>query len=329
MWKTYYPKKERPKFLLGKLKQKTLLLGAAALSLLVLVLILSELSTPESSVIVASDSVPARSIETVSNVSQLWRKDDFYLARVSSVNGQFFIIGEQSLAFLGAKQSEGRYNFNLEAINIFTGQTQWQTTINDPELVRIYDSNFFILSREWLDQAPARENRKLQYCLFWDKEYSLSTYELSTGQEIWSYGYRGANLPTLYFVDRSVYLEGSHEHGTHRLSINIDTNSGLITDQRCSGFSPPLNSEGIYGSSFVVNSIDNQDYSGCSRDNRYCFVTEGNRLTVLAGNSKEPLAYIEFGGEQLTHFYIDAVVQGNIVVIHLLDSHQLFAFHLS
>jgi hypothetical protein len=225
---------------------------------------------------------------------------------------------------------EGTYTYILEAVDIITGQAQWQTNIAQPVIIRIYDNNFVVLAPEWLDQAPAIGDQELPYCSFRERRYSLSTYDIRTGHKNWGYGYRGVNLDTMYFVGQNVYLEGSQDHGNRKLLISIDMNSGQIIQQRCNGQNParPRNAGGNLGPAFGINSIDAQEIRGCSTGGRYCFVTEGNRLIILAGSSKEHVAYVEFSGSQLTAPDIDVVVQNNVVVVHLLDSHQLYAFRL-
>lgn len=325
-------------FLLSKLRtiDYLIILGAIVLLGLVMFLIprvlntIGELDSALESYSVAPRLVPARSIQATHNTFQLWHKDDFYVANVTSRGSLFFTPDEQSLVYPAVYRYEGTYTHILEAVDIITGQARWQTNIAQPAVIRIYDNNFVVLASEWLDQAPAIGDQELPYCSFGEKRYSLSTYDIRTGHKNWGYGYRGVNLDTMYFVGQNIYLEGSHDHGNHEFLVSIDVNSGQIAYQRCNGQNParPRNAGGTSGPAFGINSIDAQEIRGCSTDSRYCFVTDGNRLIILAGSSKEHAASVEFGGSQLTAPDIDVVVQGNIAVVHLLDSHQLYAFRL-
>jgi hypothetical protein len=225
---------------------------------------------------------------------------------------------------------EGTYTYILEAVDIITGQTRWQSRIPRPEIIYVYDNKFVVLAPEWLEQAPVADNQELPYCSFRETHYSLSTYDVITGQKVWGYGYRGATMADMYFANQIVYLEGSQDHGNRELLISIDMNSGQIIQQRCNGQNPapPRNIHNIFGSAFDVNSIDDQERGGCTPNKHFCFATEGNRFHILHGNSKQTLAYIDFDGAAFTPNFIDVVVDNNVVVVHLLDSHQLYAFRL-
>jgi hypothetical protein len=124
-----------------------------------------------------------------------------------------------------------------------------------------------------------------------------------------------------------VYLTGSHDHGTRQLLINADVNTGLIISQRCkNGSAPPPreSSRGDYSFAYYVTYAE----SDCASYEPFCFAMEGNRLLVLTGSPLQTVAYIEFEGTALEPRYMYAAVHNNIVVVHLDDSDQLFAFRL-
>lgn len=294
-------KKKREIFLLSKLTlwDYLLFLGMAFFLLFIFVFISRMFDSPGSQTSpfqTALRTVPARSIQAMSNTSSLWSKEEYFVPSVESEGSRFFTPGEQKLVSPVANPSEGEGIYVLEALDIATGQTQWQTTIPDPVYIRIYQDKFFITAWEWMDQAPARGGQELVYCAFREREYSLSAYDVVTGQKAWGYGYRGVNIGRVYFQGQSAFLEGSHDHGNHRLLVNIDINSGHINNQHCNGSNSaiPLNSGGIYSSAYNVTYVERQDYD-CDRRKQFCFATEGNRLHILIGNSKQTVAYITFG----------------------------------
>jgi hypothetical protein len=115
----------------------------------------------------------------------------------------------------------------------------------------------------------------------------------------------------------------------------IDVDSGVILDQQCSGSSGlqsrvVQNSEnGIAGVSYSVTSRESPDYKYiCIGRFQYCFVAEGKRLLILNGTGDVTLGTIDFDGEPLSDVEMDVVVHGNLLVIHLDDSNQLFGFRL-
>jgi hypothetical protein len=271
--------------------------------------------------------VPPRTIQTANNLSLLWSREEYAIPRVESSGTLFFAMGEHTLVSPVANLSEKVYY--LEAFDIVTGQTQWQTPIPSPHIIRFYDNKFFVFSGEWLDQAPTVDDQELPYCSFKEKNLSLSAYDVNSGQQIWRYGYRGANISRMFFLDQSVYLMGSHDHGVHQLLINIDSNSGDIIHQRCNGSAPPPrgSSGGTRSSTYNVTYTKIQG-PDCDRHRPFCFVTEGNRLRVLTGSPLQTVAYIDFEGTALEPTDMDAAVNNNVIVVHLDDSDQLFAFRL-
>jgi len=56
---------------------------------------------------------------------------------------------------------------------------------------------------------------------------------------------------------------------------------------------------------------------------------EGNKLEILNGITKGPIATIEFSGNKLDPWKVDIVNQKNIVMVYLDDSRQPFGFRLS
>lgn len=321
-------KKKREIFLLSRFNALDYLLFLGAITLLVLLFYLvpqiGDIRNMRPVAFFTSPGpVPPRTILTAHHLSLLWQREEYAVPRVAGPGSLFFATGERTLVSPMADLSEKVYN--LEAFDMVTGQTQWQTRIPPPVLIRIYDNKFFVFSEQWLDQAPAKDGQELPYCSFWEKYHSLSAYHVNTGQQIWSYGYRGANISIIHFIDESVYLEGSHHGGTHELLIDVDIDSGRIVDQRCNGpnRAPPRNSGGTSSSTYFVK----WQGSDCDRHKPFCFATEGKRLHILTGSSK-PVAYIDFEGAVLEPADIDVVVHNNIVVVHLDDSDQLFAFRL-
>lgn len=332
-----HTKKNRSIFLLSKLKlfDYLIVLGAMVflLALYGYLRIYDEPDTPNK---YAAQLVPIRSIKATYNVSQLWGKEGIYLAQ-ENYDRRFFIADGRNLIFPTINQSEAAYA--LQAINVTAGQTLWQTDLPDRlGIMRIYDGKFFVLSDEKLGQAPVKDNQELPYCSF-RQRYSLSAYDVTTGEKLWGYSYQGVSSEGLNFDPHHVYLSGTDDHGASGLLVKVDINSGTILEQQCTrtglgvGKSvpvPPRDSEvGVAGSSFLATAVDNQESGfGCMRDNRLCFVTQENRLNILAGNTRGTLAFVEFDGEKLNPHYVDIVVQNNLVVIHLNDSNQLFAFRL-
>lgn len=332
-----HTKKNRSIFLLSKLKllDYLIVLGAMAFLLVLYgyVRIYDEPDTPNK---YAAQLVPMRSIEAAYNISQLWGKENIYLAQ-ENYDRRFFIADGRNLIFPTINQSETSYA--LQAINMTAGQTLWQTDLPGRlGIMRIYKGKFFVLSDEELGQAPVKDSQELSYCSF-RQRYSLSTYDVTTGEKLWGYSYQGVSSEGLNFDPHHVYLSGTDDHGASGLLVKVAINSGTILEQQCTrtrlgtGKSvpvPPRDSEvGIASSSFLATAVDNQEYDfGCMNDNRLCFVTQENRLNVVAGNTKENLAYIEFDGAKLNPYFIDIVVQNNLVVVHLNDSNQLFGFRL-
>lgn len=90
---------------------------------------------------------------------------------------------------------------------------------------------------------------------------------------------------------------------------------------------PRSDSGGTSSSTYNVTYVESQDYD-CDRHKQFCFAIEGNRLHILTGSSKQTVAYIDFEGAALEPADIDVVVHNNMVVVHLDDSDQLFAFRL-
>ncbi|HRQ36702.1 MAG TPA: hypothetical protein PLD25_02170 [Chloroflexota bacterium] len=289
--------------------------------------------TLESALGIAPRIVPARTIQTTHNTSYLWHKDDYIAPKVESASSLFFSLNNRMLVFPAADIPS--FMYTLKAVDVVSGQTRWQTDIVRPGMIRVYEGKFVVLSTEWQGQAPAKPYRQLPYCSFGQQHYSISTYDINTGENEWSYGYGGMNIPDMTFENQRMVLAGSDDHGESRLFISVDMNTGFIIDQQCTkmgdGYSLPgfpKFSQGIQGTAFEPASTEAQEAEGCSRDNRYCFVTEGNRLHILNGGAKEFLGYVDFEGSPLTANYIDILVLNKVGVIHLDDSDQLFAFRL-
>ncbi len=250
---------------------------------------------------------------------------------------RFFTTNGNRLIFPTINETQSAHA--LRAIDITTGQVLWQSDVPDAFTMRIYNGKIFILSSsdKSLEEAPIQGNQKLPYCSFQQKS-SLSTYDINTGQRVWGYNYLGINSSSLTFIDDLVHLVSTGHNGQSKLIASIQTGSGMILNQQCAriGDNNPLpylprNSHpGTLSASFTPTSINNQEeYNlSCARDKRYCFITDGNRLNVLNGTTKDILAFVEFDGDKLAAYYIDLVVQNNLVVIHLNDSNQLFAFRL-
>lgn len=277
---------------------------------------------------------PVRTIQTIYNISPLWSKDETYLVE-ESLDRRFFTPQGNSLLFSTLNDSQTSYAF--KTIDMLTGQTLWQTDIPSLGVTRIHNGRIYHLYKyKTLEEAPVKDNQELPYCSFKQKSL-LSVYDVYTGQLLWGYEYLGVNNSTLDFHDGVVYLSGTDDHGASRLLAKVDINSGTILAQQCAmhwedkpvPVSPPDSVAGIGGSSFPATAVDNQEYGlGCMDDNRLCFVTQENRLNILAGNTKETLAFVEFDGEELNHLYVDIIVQNNLIAVHLNDSNQLFAFRL-
>ncbi|MBX3056463.1 MAG: hypothetical protein KF770_08325 [Anaerolineae bacterium] len=288
-------------------------------------------NTLESALGIAPRIVPARTIQTTHNTTYLWHKDDYIAPNVESAGSLFFSLNNRTLVFPAADRSA--FLFTLEAVDVISGQTRWQTDIASPRMIRIYEGKFVVLSTEWQGQAPAKPYRQLPYCSFRKQHYSISTYDINTGQNEWRYGYGGMNIPDMTFENQRMVLAGSDDHGQSRLLISVEMNTGFIIDQQCTvdgNLLPglPKFSQGVQGAAFAPASMAAQETEGCSGDNRYCFVTEGNRLHILNGGAKEFLGTIDFEGTPLTSNYIDILVLNKVGVIHLDDSDQLFAFRL-
>lgn len=278
---------------------------------------------------------PVRAIQTTYNLSLLWSKNETYLVE-ESLDRRFFTPQGNSLLFSTLNDSQTSYAF--KTIDMLTGQTLWQTDVPYLGVTRIYNGRLYNLSltSKSLEEAPIKDNQELPYCSFKQKSL-LSVYDLKTGQTLWGYEYLGVNRSILDFHNGAVYLSGTGDHGASRLLAKVDINSGTILEQQCARHGedkpvpvpPPDSVAGTGGSSFSATAVDNQEYGlGCMDDNRLCFVTQENRLNILAGNTKETLAFVEFDGEELNHLYVDIIVQNNLIAVHLNDSNQLFAFRL-
>lgn len=325
----FQPKKKREIFLLSRFNALDYLLFLGAIALLALLFYLVPkiddiLDSPRPAPFnTFPGPVAPRTIQITHPLSLLWQREEYAIPHVAGEGSLFFATGERTLVSPMADLSERVYY--LEAFDIVTGQTQWQTRIPSPVIIRIYDNKFFALSGAWSGQSPAKDGQELPYCSFWERQHSLSAYHVNTGHEIWRYGYRGVNINNMYFVDQTVNLEGSHSGGTHQLLINVDINSGHIIHQRCNGpnSAPPRNSGGISSSTYFVK----WQGADCNTHKPFCFATEGNRLHILTGSSK-PVAYIDFEGAALEPADMDVAVHNNIIVVHLDDSDQLFAFRL-
>ncbi|MBE2198800.1 MAG: hypothetical protein IAE79_09330 [Anaerolinea sp.] len=240
---SHHHKKKREIFLLSRFKALDCLLFFGAITLLALLFYLVPkigdiLDSPRPAPFnTRPGPVAPRTIQATHRLSLLWQREEYAVPRVASAGDLFFATGEQTLVSPMSNLSERVYY--LEAFDIVTGQTQWQTPIPPPVIIHIYDNKIFVLSAAWSGQAPAKDGQELPYCSFWERQQSLSAYHVNTGQEIWRYGYRRANISRMFFMDQSVYLRGSHDHGAHQLLINVDINSGLIISQRCNGSNPP------------------------------------------------------------------------------------------
>lgn len=329
---SHHQKKKREIFLLSKLTSRDYqLIFIVVLALLFLVSSFFVLNNPRFDTV---QSAPTRGIKDIHNLTRLWDKEEFYLPS----DMHFFMpSGSAVLVFPSINKSHTSY-YALQAIDMITGQTLWQTEVPYLGTLRLYDDKLFNLqgyvppaNRSLLENAPVRDNKELNYCSFSGTSL-LSIYDVHTGQELWGYKYRG--ISTIYFENDIVYLHGTGDHGQSGLLAKVDINSGMINDQYCARIRddkpapiPPKNSQsGIVGSSSLVTSYGSSYY--CSGRSRFCFITEGNRLNILAGDPKTTVAYIDFSGEQLNEIESDVVVHNNIAVVHLDDSNQLFAFRL-
>lgn len=328
-------KKKRQIFLLSKLTLLDYLTGLVVLSGLILFAYIMLSDSYDDPAKFASQVVPVRSVR-MTTISQLWSRDGVFLSEESH-DMRFFTTNGRSLIFPTINETQTAHA--LRAIDITTGQVLWQSDVPNPSALSIYNSKIFILSSsdKSLEEAPVQGNQKLPYCSFQQKR-SLSTYDINTGQPVWGYNYLGINSGSLTFIDDLVHLVGTAHNGQSQLIASIQTGSGMILNQQCAriGDNNPLpdlprnSDDGTLAASFTSASINNREESdfGCARDKRYCFIADGNRLTVLNGTTKDNLGFVEFNGDKLTAYLIDIVVQNNLVVIHLNDSNQLFAFRL-
>lgn len=302
---SHYQKRKRKIFLLSKLTLLDYLLILGALFFLFLVFFVLLSPSPN------SQPLSARSVQTTNNINLLWAKNEYIVPRVGSESSLFFVRENQCLISPIADVSNN--TFALEALDMVSGQMIWQSAIPSPAKIRINDGQFFILTSDWLDEAPSLNNQDFGDCNWREKYSSLSTYDVKTGQKNWGFGYREIYGGSIDFTERNVYLHGSRDHGTQRLEVHVDKNSGFIIGQYCTqpalAQTPPT-FPGEDSSTFYPRAIDDdQDDRGCSPDKRFCFFTEGNRLHIQKGNSGQSLAYIDFEGAELVSYDMHVVVQ--------------------
>jgi hypothetical protein len=292
------------------------------LSLIIVVLLLFCFLTR--SFMLLADSLPilSRSIDETKGVSLLWSKETS-IEPLHTSWVQFFTPTEQRVVFISSD--------SLQALNMTTGQSLWETQVPDPITVRLYNDTLFIASYEWLEEAPFHANSPSYGCSFIESEASLSAYNPHTGEKIWGYGYHGVDSIGLYFQDRSVYLTGSANHGSDRSLAQIDTDTGLLLYLGCTRWptepiqSPSTNEGDMALSDNVVSSERDLKY----KNKQPLFFGQGTRLNILDGDSKEVLGYVEFNGAELNPLEIDVAIQNDLVVVYLADSGQLFGFRLA
>lgn len=272
-------------------------------------------------------SVPARTIQFTDNVSTLWIKE-IELQNPHKVYVEFFTPDEQTLVFW---HPEGSL---LTALDVITGSTVWETPVPDISVLRLHDQKFFILSYEWrdtLDNAPVLGNQPLPDCSF-AGDTSLLTYDPYTGEQIWGYVYNGVDPDDIFFENDAVYLDGSGDHGASRSIARIDSHSGELLSLECNKWPgnaeiplPPDN-EGIISNPYRVI-LNEQDFA--SSNVLLSFEAINNRLTILNGQSRVTVGYIDFAGAELNPWDINVAVQNGIAVIYFDDSNQLMALRLN
>lgn len=269
--------------------------------------------------------VSARSIAGTENIELLWKKD-IKIETFSTTYVEFFSPDERSVVFWNT-------NF-LNSVDILTGEIRWKTAVPGFQTIRLVDNKFFITSPDLLvklDKASSFDTTSSE-CSSYYGITSLLSYNAITGEKIWGYRYDGANSDQMFFDDKNVYLEGSNNNGRDNSIIQVDKNTGNVISSNCNKWPninpippPPVNEGGI---SSTYNPV--LDEKQIQRENRdHHFIVEGNKLVILNGITKVPIASIEFSGKKLDPWKTDIVNQKNIIMVYLDDSRQLFGFRLS
>ena len=193
----------------------------------------------------------------------------------------------------------------------------------DASTIDISDNKFFVTSYDW---SPFYKELYFSDCSSYYGTTVLLVYNAITGEKIWGYRYDGANWLNLSFDDMNVYLEGFYDHGLSKSIVQIDKNTGNIVSANCNRWPneniiPTLPQNYGGWSSTYMPIVDKRQMKREKRD--YHFIVEGNKLIVLNGSTKKPIAFIEFSGETLDPKRISIVNQKNIIIVYLQDSRQL------
>jgi hypothetical protein len=272
------------------------------------------------------ESVPARIITETEGVATLWVKE-MDLENPHKVYVEFFIPNEQSVVFWSPNTA------SLMSLNMVTGETIWQTAVPDVSVMRLVGDKFFVVSSDWvrtLPAAPIPYDQTFPDCS-WAGNASVLAFDPDTGEQIWGYAYEGVDSYDISFEDQFIYMSGSNDHGASRSMAQIDAKSGGLLFLDCNKWPDtkeipyPPGDEGYTASPYKVV-IDERDLEW--RGIALFFVAEGNRLNMLDGPTKKVLGSVYFEGAELNPWDINVAVQGDLAIIYMNDSAQLFGFRL-
>ena len=271
------------------------------------------------------ENVPDRQVGLSENFSLLWSKktED---GNQHHVFTQIFVPDENSIVHVTKTA--------LISLEYMTGDLKWSVATPLNSFFYYYADRFFSLTKyeENVLFVPNSDLNLPVECSHSDSS-TLRVYDPHTGQKIWEYSYPFTEPDDISFKENSMFIDGFSIAltGKYIPELEIDIDTGKVIGFTCQnyndiGYSSNGRTEGILSSGFMPV-YDDLSWK-LLKEGQLAMVPEGTRLTMMHPENKQPLGFIEFSGSELNPFDVQMVFHNNILIIHLNDSNQFFAFRV-
>jgi hypothetical protein len=222
----------------------------------------------------------------------------------------------------------------LASLEYATGDLKWSVATPLNSFFYYYEDRLFSLNK-YDEKVLFVPNGNIDLpieCSYSDSS-TLRTYDSHTGQIIWEYSYPFTEPNDISFKENSMFIDGFSVALTKKYipELEIDIDTGNVIGSMCQfysdiGYSSTGRTEGVLSSGFMPV-YDDLSWK-LLEEGQLAMVPEGTRLTMMHPDSRQPLGFIEFLGSDLNPFDVQMVFYNNILIVHLDDSDQFFAFRV-
>jgi len=269
---------------------------------------------------------PLRSVGETTNFEELWMSNDISVrgSTGSGVRG-FLQLESNSMYSLITRKTLLGQDWILRKQQLDDGSVQWEMTFSGlVRTVQMDDQNLFVITSKQVGCSLLGEPD----C----EELTVTVYEASNGEEVWTNTYEGSlDVELAETTDSSIIIHGSGNRGNRRSMYTIDKISGLLLPNT----TPQYSLQEIYSQYIDPQSIlNNPDFTPISnvfeQDGVFYFVSDQGQLLALHKESGNIIGSVEFVPNNL---YVDplaitVLAEGDTLVVYFADSRQVFAFRI-